>query len=320
MKGEENDDEDNFDWQIEQQVYMETSEEQLKELQKYGFGNQRSGMRAIRVYGASLLHSVSFTDDEKEQLRKFTNRSYFLDKKACVMVWLSLVDIILAYCYKVCTTEGEHNVYSSLQEVLVAFGRRVLCYPLYRHFALVSAAVQDAARIFQSVVQENEPAYLLNNLYITDHCVWIQRVKPHVQMQTAGSLMELSLVEMLPAKSHSLWKRKRLDGQLIINQWWRSELESLSICLLRCSRQGKESTERVLCVLGAAEQHCQATGKLNQSYLSQSQGDETAERHLSCGVSRDRHRESRDSQEAAVQSPDRAVATIYTVVPSGSLI
>lgn len=42
------------------------------------------------------------------------------------------------------------QTYSSLQEVLVSFGRRVLCYPLYRHFSLVSAAVQDAARIFQS--------------------------------------------------------------------------------------------------------------------------------------------------------------------------
>ncbi|CDQ61685.1 unnamed protein product [Oncorhynchus mykiss] len=141
------------------------------------------------------------------------------------------------------------------------------------------------------VFQENEPAYLLNDLYITDYCVLIQRVKSLVQMQTAGSLLELSLVRILPKKSHSLWKRKHLDGQLIINQWWRSELESVSICLLHCSRQGKESTESLvlsrtlslsLHMLGAAaEQYCQATGKLNQSPLSQSQGDETTERHLS---------------------------------------
>lgn len=53
---------------------------------------------------------VTFTDEEKEQMRKFTNRSYVLDKAARYNVWLSLVDIILAYIYDVRTTEGEHNV------------------------------------------------------------------------------------------------------------------------------------------------------------------------------------------------------------------
>lgn len=54
--------------------------------------------------------AVSFTDDEKEQLRKFTNRSYLLDKASRYQAWLSLVDILLAYTYEVRSTEGEHNV------------------------------------------------------------------------------------------------------------------------------------------------------------------------------------------------------------------
>uniref|UniRef100_A0A7N8Y4X8 Protein SHQ1 homolog n=1 Tax=Mastacembelus armatus TaxID=205130 RepID=A0A7N8Y4X8_9TELE len=152
--------------------------------------------------------AVSFTDDEKEQLRKFTNRSYLLDKTSRYQAWLSLVDILLAYSYEVRSTEGEHNVespwtirklsgtlcwletYSSLQEVLVSFGRRVLCYPLYRNFAMVSAAVCDTAKILQSgkacvlkclldihkILRENDPAYILNDLYITDYCIWIQRI------------------------------------------------------------------------------------------------------------------------------------------------
>lgn len=56
---------------------------------------------------------VSFTEDEKEQLRKFTNRTFLLDKRTCHQVYLSLVDILLAYCYEVCATEGEKNVSSS---------------------------------------------------------------------------------------------------------------------------------------------------------------------------------------------------------------
>ncbi|XP_070758501.1 protein SHQ1 homolog [Enoplosus armatus] len=284
----EDEDEEEFDWQVEQEVYKESSEEELRALQKYGFGNQRSGVfarlqeelsdvtdvkdpegttaaerRRARLdaeasafspdhYLADLFEddeikgllklrswweklspsteqegeaAVSFTDDEKEQLRKFTNRSYLLDKTSRHQVWLGLVDILLAYSYEVRSTEGEHNVesawtirkvsgtlcwletYSSLQDVLVSFGRRVLCYPLYRHFAMVSAAVCDTTKILQSgkacvlkclldihrVFRENDPAYILNDLYITDYCIWIQRVKSKKMTALAATLHKASL-------------------------------------------------------------------------------------------------------------------------------
>lgn len=53
---------------------------------------------------------MSFSDEEKEQLRKISNRSYLLDKTSRYHTWLSLVDILLAYSYEVRSTEGEHNV------------------------------------------------------------------------------------------------------------------------------------------------------------------------------------------------------------------
>lgn len=284
----DDEDEEEFDWQVEQEVYKESSEEELSALQKYGFGNQRSGVFArlqeelsdvidvknpegttaaerrqarldaeasafspdhyladlfeddeikgllkFRPWWAKLSPSteqegeaaVSFTDDEKEQLRKFTNRSYLLDKTSRYQVWLSLVDILLAYAYEVRSTEGEHNVespwtirklsgtlcwletYSSLQDVLVSFGRRVLCYPLYRHFGMVSAAIHDTTKILQSgkacvlkclldihkVFRENDPAYILNDLYITDYCIWIQRVKSKKMSALAETLQKASL-------------------------------------------------------------------------------------------------------------------------------
>lgn len=285
---EEEEDEEDFDWQVEQEVYTEQSEEELKAQQKYGFGNQRSGVFArlqeelsdvidiknpegttaaerrqgrleaeasafspdhyladffeddeikgllkFKPWWAKLSPSteqveeaaVSFTDDQKEQLRKFTNRSYLLDKTSRHQAWLSLVDILLAHCYEVRATEGEHSVespwtirklsgtlcwletYVSLQEVLVSFGRRVLCFPLYRHFALVSAALADTTKILQTgracvlkclldvhkVFRENEPAYILNDLYITDYCVWIQRVKSNKVTAFAEMLQKASL-------------------------------------------------------------------------------------------------------------------------------
>eukprot|EP00066_Takifugu_rubripes_P007928 XP_003973782.1 PREDICTED: protein SHQ1 homolog isoform X2 [Takifugu rubripes] len=169
--------------------------------------------------------AVAFTDEEKEQLRKFNNRSYLLDKAARHQAWLSLLDILLAYCYEVRSTEGEHTVesswtirklsgtlswletYGSLQEVLASFGRRVLCYPLYRHFGMVSAAIGDATKILQSgkvcvlkclldvhkVFRANEPAYILNDLYVTDYCIWIQRVKSKKMAALTETLRKASL-------------------------------------------------------------------------------------------------------------------------------
>ncbi|XP_066470893.1 protein SHQ1 homolog [Tiliqua scincoides] len=161
------------------------------------------------LHEGSQTAVVSFAEDEKEQLRKFTNRTYLLDKRACHQVYLSLVDILLAYCYEVCATEGEHNVesswnirklsstlcwlesFTSVSEVLVSFGRRVMCYPLYRHFSLVVQALNDTVMILQlgksavlkcllevhKIFRENDPAYILNDLYITDYCIWIQKAK-----------------------------------------------------------------------------------------------------------------------------------------------
>lgn len=46
MGEEEDDDEEGFDWQVEQVVYQESSEEELNAMQMYGFGNKRSGVFA----------------------------------------------------------------------------------------------------------------------------------------------------------------------------------------------------------------------------------------------------------------------------------
>ncbi|XP_041836037.1 protein SHQ1 homolog isoform X2 [Melanotaenia boesemani] len=285
---DEEEDEEDFDWQVEQEVYMERSEEHMRALQKYGFGNQRSGVfarlqeelcdvidvtnpegtsaaerRLARLqaeasafspdhYLADLFEddeikvllkfkpwwtklssstkedgesAAAFTDGDKEQLRRLTNRSYLLDKTSRYQAWLGLVDILLAYAYDVRSTDGEHNVesawtirklsgtlcwletYGSLTEVLLSFGRRVLCYPLYRHFVLATSAIRDTVEIFQAgktcvlkclldihkIFRENDPAYILNDLYITDYCIWIQRVKSRKVTSLAATLRKTSL-------------------------------------------------------------------------------------------------------------------------------
>ena len=41
------------------------------------------------------------------------------------------------------------QTWSNVHEILVSFGRRVLCYPLHRHFKLVMEAYRDTIKILQ---------------------------------------------------------------------------------------------------------------------------------------------------------------------------
>lgn len=43
-------------------------------------------------------------------MRKFTNKSYLLDKRSRHHVYLGLIDILLAYCYEIRVNEGDKNV------------------------------------------------------------------------------------------------------------------------------------------------------------------------------------------------------------------
>ncbi|XP_004702619.1 protein SHQ1 homolog isoform X1 [Echinops telfairi] len=170
---------------------------------------------------------VFFSEDEKYQLRKFINKFYLLDQSARRQVYYSLTDILLAYCYEMRVTEGEKNVESAwnirklsstlcwfetwtdIHEILVSFGRRVLCYPLYRHFKLVLKACRDTVKILQlgksavlkclldihKIFQENDPAYILNDLYISDYCVWIQKAKSRKLAALAEALKKESLTK-----------------------------------------------------------------------------------------------------------------------------
>ncbi|XP_018413470.1 PREDICTED: protein SHQ1 homolog [Nanorana parkeri] len=286
------DDDEDFDWQIEQTPYEESPSDELGSQCTYGFGNLRVGVfgrlqeelndvidlrdpdvtpaaertrrrleaekakfdpdhyladlfeddaikqllryktwwveipdRAANVSQEGEDKRVTFTEKEKEQLRKFTNKSYLLDKRAKQLAYLGLIDVLLAYCYETRVTEGERNVesswnirklsgtlcwfenYKSVKDVLVSFGRRVSCYPLYRNFRLVTKSVQDLISLLRlgkaavlkclldihSIFQENDPAYILNDLYITDYCIWIQKVKSKKVAALADSLQAAGL-------------------------------------------------------------------------------------------------------------------------------
>ncbi|XP_028416679.1 protein SHQ1 homolog isoform X2 [Dendronephthya gigantea] len=177
---------------------------------------------------------ASFDDIEKKKLQQLPNREYVFEKKEENFVCYSLVDIIFAYAYNKRTTFGENTVesawtisklsptlswlerFTNVEDVLVACVRRSLSYPLFRNWDLSCRVLQDVKDIFKygrrrilkclleilKLFNESEPRYLLNELYITDYCVWIQKVKEKKVDSLAKKLSQLSRTIKLNSRGY----------------------------------------------------------------------------------------------------------------------
>ncbi|NXN94080.1 SHQ1 protein, partial [Rhinopomastus cyanomelas] len=360
--------EEEFDWEIEQTPYKESSENTLSPQYCYGFGNLRSGVfqrlqdelnevidikdpdqtpvderRRKRLaaeaakfdpdhYLADFFEDeaiqhvlkykpwwvdahekmmasqgeshqeqdaqafVVFSEEEREQMRKFTNKSYLLDKRSRHHVYLGLIDILLAYCYEVCVNEGDKNVesswnvrklsatlcwlesFTSVHDVLVSFGRRVLCYPLYRHFALVTRAFRDTVMILQlgkaavlkclldihKIFLESDPAYILNDLFITDYCIWIQKTKSKKLAALSESLGKTAL-----AKSHVGFELEELEAAALLVQEEENTLKAA----------GTVSKQQ----LPSSESETSDSEESSSTSSSETEGSESDERESSAG-------------------------------------
>lgn len=80
------------------------------------------------------------------------------------------------------------QAHDSLPLLLITFARRALAFPLYRTWGLYAACVQDAAAVLRGgrrvvlrcllglrdLYARDECRYIMNDLFLTDYCVWIQ--------------------------------------------------------------------------------------------------------------------------------------------------
>lgn len=151
---------------------------------------------------------INFTEDEVSILKDLPNKHYILTKKEHQQVFLGLVDILFGYCYDKRTTLNESTVesgwtinklsstlcwfcnFEDMKEVLVACYRRALTFPIFRNFELchkvkndlvsllkkgkkfVIKCVIDIYRIFN---QSTDARYILNQLYIKDYLIFLQK-------------------------------------------------------------------------------------------------------------------------------------------------
>ncbi|CAI8047920.1 Protein SHQ1 homolog, partial [Geodia barretti] len=127
---------------------------------------------------------------------------------------------LLALLHHLCFFLSLQVFRGRVEEVIYCSARRCLCYPLYRHWQLVQCVLHDTTQLFllgrrkllqclldiRRILNSSEPYYVMNNLYITDYCVWIQRASSrHIQ----NLALELKQVKM--EKSSMGWELAELE-------------------------------------------------------------------------------------------------------------
>ncbi|CAG2161907.1 unnamed protein product [Oppiella nova] len=166
----------------------------------------------------------TFSDDQRFKLKDLPKKEYILEKCIKKKLLLGMIDILFGYAYDMRVNEGDHNVesgwtvcklsatlswfdsYDSLKEVIITSIRRSLCYPLYREWSLSLKVLEDVIRIIelgQNCVlncfldihkmfnESGDGRYLLNDLYITDYCVWLQSLKSNTFESLATALQHI---------------------------------------------------------------------------------------------------------------------------------
>lgn len=166
---------------------------------------------------------VKLTREEQESLKKLGNKEFLLSKEDFICAWLSLVDIIYGFCYNHRSTQGDNTVESAwtinklsatlswlqvfpnLESVVKSCFRRSLCYPLFRNWKLSCKVLEDTIKMLSlgrrqvlkcllkihELFDSSEPRYLLNQLYITDYCIWIQSASDNKLRKLTSALQKM---------------------------------------------------------------------------------------------------------------------------------
>ena len=186
-----------------------------------------------RLISQEDLWSGKETLDDRDlyDMANLPARKYLLDKRDKKQLLLGLLDILFAYAYDLRTNQGEQTPESnwtvaklsptlswldtcaSLRDVVVTCYRRALIFPLFRYHGLSVAVMTDVVcllrkgrkaclkslldirRLFNQTLDSK---YILNDLYITDYCVWMQKVKDK-SLDKLASALEQTMVQVSKA-------------------------------------------------------------------------------------------------------------------------
>uniref|UniRef100_A0A2A4JL39 Protein SHQ1 homolog n=1 Tax=Heliothis virescens TaxID=7102 RepID=A0A2A4JL39_HELVI len=156
------------------------------------------------------VKETEFSEEEVGVLKELPNKHYLLSKNEYKQVLYGLVDILYGYCYDKRTTLNESTVesgwtinklsstlswfctFTDMKQVLVACYRRALIYPIFRNFDLCNKVKNDLVSLFRKgkkfvvkcVIEihqmfnaSNDARYILNQLYIKDYLIFLQKCR-----------------------------------------------------------------------------------------------------------------------------------------------
>lgn len=196
-----------------------------------------------------------FTECERNVLLQLANKDYILSSEEKQNIYLGLVDLLFAYAYNYRTTEGENtsesawtickisptlswlDSFHNIHNVILSCARRSLCYPLYRHWSLVLKIIEDIKIIFslgkrwilrcliecRALLQSDENKYILNELYLNDYCLWIQKASTKKILSLTNKLSSLHI-----SKEDVDFNLKNIENEILQNCEITSESESSS--------------------------------------------------------------------------------------------
>nr|ACO10711.1 SHQ1 homolog [Caligus rogercresseyi] len=168
-----------------------------------------------------------FSEEEIEQMIALPKKHFLVEDYQSV--YLGLLDILLAYHYDIRVTEGEHcsesgwtlcklsatvtcsEKFNKLNHCLTSFLRRSLTYPLFRHYDLSCAVVQDVSELLLRkdpitpivkilldiivILNDYDERYVFNQIYIQPYATWIQPRTPD-NLNALGTALTKSMGKM----------------------------------------------------------------------------------------------------------------------------
>jgi protein SHQ1 len=184
---------------------------------------------------------LKFTEKEQEMMRQLSNKDYLINPDMERVIYLGLVDILFSYCYNYRTTEGEDTVesawnicrisgtlsalesFQTLQDVLKC--RRSLSFPLYRSFSLSlkvkddvvvllklgERAILKALLSMKQLISFHESMYLMDRIYISDYCCWVQKASTSRLASLASELNHMTVPKCLPFDDLELLEAEALE-------------------------------------------------------------------------------------------------------------
>lgn len=171
---------------------------------------------------------ADFNEQEVAILKELPNKHYLFSKNEHKQVLLGLIDIMYGYCYDKRTTLNDSNVESSwtinklsstlswfcsfkdMKQVLIACYRRALVYPIFRNFELCHKVKNDVASMFrkgkkliikcmieihQMFNTSNDAHYILNQLYIKDYLVFLQKCRAEEFMELFNNIANIEITK-----------------------------------------------------------------------------------------------------------------------------